>query len=141
MDKEQIKRIKEKLAKDHHIIIDESDPIFAILTANEIVLNDYVKKIDQVNAINLLNMESQYSKIIDEMQNLAEKRIGLAIDKTNNDLKITKNQILKDIAAAIKEKESITPKEKKVSSMSFLYIGISIVISLLIGLNIGIYLK
>lgn len=139
MDKEIYDKIKEKIAKEHHLIIDEKDPIFAILTANEIVLSEYVNKLDQVISINLLNLENQYEKIIKESKELAENRISIAIEKTKEDLQNTRNNILKDIKDSLPkdiEIKSSSPKEK--NKLNILYLSIIAVVFLLIGLNIGI---
>lgn len=139
MDKEIYDKIKEKIAKEHHLIIDEKDPIFAILTANEIVLSEYVNKLDQVISINLLNLENQYEKIIKESKELAENRISIAIEKTKEDLQNTRNNILKDIKDSLPkdiEIKGTAPKEK--NKFNILYLIITAVVFLLIGLNIGI---
>ncbi|EGY4845193.1 conjugal transfer protein TraM, partial [Campylobacter coli] len=40
------KELIEEIAKKHHIILDENDPILAVVSANEIIFDDFLKKID-----------------------------------------------------------------------------------------------
>lgn len=139
MNKDLKQKIIDTVAKEHHLIIDGNDPIFALITANEIALENYTKRIDQSNSINLVELENQYTKIVLEIKELAEKKIGLAIEKTNMDLQETRNKILKDIELSIKE-NSNTVAAPVVKNNTVLYCILTFAVALIIGLNIGIFL-
>jgi len=142
MTKNLKKEIIETVAKDHHVIIDENDPIFALITANEIALKDYIKRIDQANSINLIELENQYIKITSEIKELAEKRIGIAIENTKKDLEETRVKILKDIKSTISQSTFSNSPEEKIKEKNYtkIYYFITAAVALTIGLNIGISL-
>jgi len=62
------------------VAINEEDPIFAILTANEICLEDHLAKVDIQNMEFFAKLKSFTKEIQDEAKNLAEVRISKAVN-------------------------------------------------------------
>lgn len=138
VENELKKEIIDTVAKKHHIIIDENDPIFAIITANEISFTKYIKEIENSNSIYLVELETKYQKIVDEVKELAEKRISVAVENVKNDLEATRRKILEKINSALTINYKEAPKEK--NKFNFMYI-IGFILFFLIGLNIGVFIK
>lgn len=64
MDK---KRLIEEIAKRHHIILDDMDPIFAVVSANEILFDDFLIRLDKALIKHKLDLESSKVAILKEM--------------------------------------------------------------------------
>jgi len=62
------------------LTINERDPIFAILTANEIAFNDHLAKMDILFIEHSSKLESAIQRYQDEAKNLAEVRISRAVN-------------------------------------------------------------
>lgn len=53
------KELIEEIAKKHHIILDENDPILAVVSANEIIFDDFLKK----NRSTLYKTQNRFRKL------------------------------------------------------------------------------
>ncbi len=65
MDK---KTLIEEIAKRHHIILDESDPIFAVVSANEIIFDELLYKVEKVFTKHKADIEGYIVGIIKELR-------------------------------------------------------------------------
>lgn len=65
MDK---KTLIEEIAKRHHIILDENDPIFAVVTANEMIFDELLHKAERVFAKHKADIEGYRVGIIKELK-------------------------------------------------------------------------
>jgi len=79
-ESEKIVAMLNKIREIHGISTTEKDPIFAILTANEIAFEDHLAKIDIQNMEFYAKLESFTKEIQDEAKNLAEVRISRAVN-------------------------------------------------------------
>ena len=79
MNDEQKSEILAAIRKDN-LAINEEDPIFAILTANEICLKNHLAKVDIQNMEFYAKLKSFTKEIQDEAKNLAEVRISRAVN-------------------------------------------------------------
>lgn len=79
MNEQQRSKILASIRKGN-LAINEGDPIFAILTANEICFEDHLAKIDIQNMEFYAKLESFTKRIQDEAKNLAEARISKAVN-------------------------------------------------------------
>lgn len=52
------KEIIDEIARKHHIILDENDPIIAVISANEMILDEYIQKVDQLLTKHKLELET-----------------------------------------------------------------------------------
>ncbi|MBZ7995410.1 conjugal transfer protein TraM [Campylobacter canadensis] len=96
MDKKQI--INE-IAKKHHLILDENDPIFAIITANEIMFDDYIKQLEKAQIKIKADLESYKQSLISDIQEeykkyhqvLQELKLNQVTNLKSNQLQNEKN--------------------------------------------------
>jgi hypothetical protein len=77
---ERIVAMLNKIREIHGISTTEKDPIFAIITANEIAFEDHLAKIDIQNMQFYAKLASFTKEIQDEAKNLAEVRISRAVN-------------------------------------------------------------
>jgi len=76
----QTEEILNAIRKTHGISTSETDPIFALLTANEIAFQDHLAKMDIQNMEFYAKLKSFTKEIQDEAKNLAEVRISKAVN-------------------------------------------------------------
>lgn len=130
MDK---KEIIDEIAKKHHIILDEADPILAVISANEIVFDEYINKVDNLFIKHKADLESFKINISRELKEYIE---------TNKEiLRIIAAQNLKFSGSKQEKTEQPEgPKEEKyqISKNHIFIFMISQIILLLMGLLIGI---
>ena len=65
MDK---KTLIEEIAKRHHIILDENDPIFAVVSANEIIFDELLYKVEKVFTKHKADIEGYRVGILKELR-------------------------------------------------------------------------
>ena len=80
MTPEQKEEMLNAIRKTHGISTTEKDPIFAIITANEIAFEDHLAKIDIQNMEFYAKLKSFTKEIQDEAKNLSEVRISRAVN-------------------------------------------------------------
>ena len=107
MTPEQKQEILNKIREVHKIGVDEDDPFFAILTANEVAFEDHLAKLDTQNMEFYAKMESFLKEIQKETKNLAEVRISKAVNETFERLDDYKKEI-EEVKATL----SPTPEPK-----------------------------
>lgn len=130
MDK---KEIIDEIAKKHHIILDEADPILAVISANEMILDEYINKINNLFIKHKADLESFKINISRELKEYIE---------TNKEiLRIIAAQNLKfSESKQEKTEQPKDPEEEKyqISKNHIFIFMISQIILLLMGLLIGI---
>lgn len=89
MTPEQKQEILNKIREVHKIGVDETDPFFAIITANEVAFEDHLAKMDIQNMEFYAKMES----FLQETRNLAEVRISKAVNEALERLDDYKKEI------------------------------------------------
>lgn len=65
MDK---KTLIEEIAKRHHIILDENDPIFAVVSANELIFDDLISKAEKIFTKHKADIEGHRVGILKELR-------------------------------------------------------------------------
>ncbi|EAJ7826549.1 conjugal transfer protein TraM [Campylobacter coli] len=126
------KELIEEIAKKHHIILDENDPILAVVSANEIIFDDFLKKIDLLFIKHKTDLESYKFNIFNEIREYSKSNQEILKDI------LTQAQTNQNTTKPPQEKTEDT-KEKKNTNINFLIIAIaSQIIFLLVGLIIGI---
>ncbi len=112
------------IADKHKLILDENDPIFAVITANELLFDDFISKIDRYFIKQKADLETYKTNILAELREYAQ----------------TTKDSLKDITIqeiTTEHKEIIVDKNQLSNSKIFLIIAVQIIF-LLVGLIIGI---
>ncbi|MDN5071429.1 conjugal transfer protein TraM [Aliarcobacter butzleri] len=92
MDK---KEILEEIAKRHHIILDSNDPIFAVVTANELIFNDFLSKADKLFIKHKMDLESYKVAILKELKDYSRDNHELLKTLLRNETDLS-NQIKKE---------------------------------------------
>ncbi|CUU92045.1 MULTISPECIES: hypothetical protein [Campylobacter] len=112
------------IADKHKLILDENDPIFAVITANELLFDDFISKIDRYFIKQKADLETYKTNILAELREYAQ----------------TTKDSLKDITIQeipTEHKEIIVDKNQLSNSKIFLIVAVQIIF-LLVGLIIGI---
>lgn len=130
MDK---KRLIEEIAKRHHIILDELDPIFAVVTANEILFDDFLFKLDKALIKHKLDLESSKVAILKEMNAYSketQEALRVLMRHESNMISST------PMPTSKKEDQTASTSFKKIIMWSIL----GQVVFLLIGIIIGTFI-
>lgn len=75
LDKE---KILDAIRKEHGLVIDSKDPIFAVLTANEIILSRHTNTLEAFLLQQKIEIESITQEYLKEAKVLAEQKISAA---------------------------------------------------------------
>lgn len=122
------KEIIEEIAKRHHIILSENDPIFAVVSANEIMFDSFLERINLLFTKHKTDLESYKVNISKEVKEYSKNH-----QEALRDILTPTNQNI------ITPKETDTKDKRKVNNLNFwLPIIASQIIFLFIGLIIGI---
>jgi len=76
MTDSQKEEILNSIRKEHGVTLNSKDPIFAILTANEIILNTYTKELEQQLIFQKNQIEHITEQYLNKAKVLAEKKIS-----------------------------------------------------------------
>jgi len=89
MTDSQKEEILNSILKEHGVTLNSKDPIFAILTANEIILNTYTKELEQQLIFQKNQIEHITEQYLNKAKVLTEKKISSVVAKNkkrNNNL-------------------------------------------------------
>ncbi len=129
MDK---KIIIEEIAKKHHIILSENDPIFAVITANELIFDNFLEKIDKLFLKHKTDLESYKVAIVKELKDYSKDNSDTLKTLLRNENDLINSQTL----TVKKDDNSSNKKEDLKKYITWFIIGQ--VVFLLIGLIIGL---
>lgn len=121
-----------EIAVKHHIILDEKDPIFAVISANEKLLNEFEVKIDKILLKHKSELEGYKHTIIQELREYSSQ----TSEDFQNLLKNYNNQVISQ--KPTKEFSTSNNNDLNFTSLSFI-ISLQIVF-LLIGIIIGLFI-
>lgn len=96
MKKEEKEKILEAIRKKHGIAIDINDPLFAIVTANEIMLERQLKQQNKHVTEQLVEMEMVTKKYLTQSKELLEKKLTLALKEAKEKLQENNQQNKED---------------------------------------------
>jgi hypothetical protein len=130
MDK---KELIDEIAKKHHIILDEADPILAVISANEMIFDEYINKVDNLFIKHKADLESFKINISRELKEYIETNKEILRTIAAQNLKFSESK-------QEKTEQPEGPKEEKyqISKNHIFIFMISQIILLLMGLLIGI---
>ena len=130
MDK---KELIDEIAKKHHIILDEADPILAVISANEMIFNEYINKVDNLFIKHKADLESFKINISRELKEYIETNKEILRTIAAQNLKFSESK-------QEKTEQPEGPKEEKyqISKNHIFIFMISQIILLLMGLLVGV---
>lgn len=117
----------DEVAKKHKLILDENDPVFAVVTIMETVIQESVDRFDLLLKMQAAAIEEHNVKLLAESKQLAQTIIAAKVTEVVNHMEKMKADALTEI-------------EETTSSQQNIYLfGVGI-IALLIGMILGILL-
>lgn len=130
MDK---KELIDEIAKKHHIILDEADPILAVISANEMIFDEYINKVDNLFIKHKADLESFKINILRELKEYIETNKEILRTIAAQNLKFSESK-------QEKTEQPEGPKEEKyqISKNHIFIFMISQIILLLMGLLVGV---
>lgn len=129
MDK---KAIINKIALKHNIIIDENDPILAVVSANETIFNEFEKRLENMLIKQKMDLESYKNNIIQEFKNQDK----IIFDILEHTAKLQNSQI------KINTDNDTNKKDTKDINYKIIFISAGLqIIFFLVGVIIGIFLN
>ena len=129
MDK---KTIINEIALKHNIIIDENDPILAVVSANEAIFKEFEKRLESILIKQKMDLESYKNSIIQEFK----KQDKIIFDVLENTEKPQSSQTNTNTSNNIDKKDTKDINYKIV----FISAGLQIIF-FLVGIIIGIFLN
>ncbi|MDR2399285.1 MAG: hypothetical protein LBD61_02455 [Endomicrobium sp.] len=131
--------IVSEVAKQNGILLDTHDPIFAVVTANKIVLEVYIKALEDKLQENLIELESRQNKYLIDAKELAENKMTAALLEVIKNVKAQEIKSIVNISSEVQKIEAVLTKkfDSKKSDFQWLYFFIVIIISISIGFIIG----
>ncbi|MDY0365332.1 MAG: conjugal transfer protein TraM [Arcobacteraceae bacterium] len=132
------KAIYKAIAEKHHLILDDKDPIFAVVTANEIIFDELLIKADNLFSKQKSELESYKASIINELKEIKKDHQSFI----KKELQASNIQPLDNNSTPVKEKEDdkdlLFRIDKTDAKKYWYYHFLPILSSLLIGLSIGL---
>ncbi len=110
MTPEKKKEIIDHIRQTHKIAIDEDDPIFAVITANEIVFEEHMKNQDIMFTEHLANIETNTELYLSKAKDLAEVKISKAVENAHTQLEQFKREAKEELAVTPSMESTITNK-------------------------------
>lgn len=121
MKKDEMLKI---IADKHKLILDENDPIFAVVTANELLFDDFISKLDIYFIKQKADLESYKTTILAELKEYTQ------ITKEN-----LKNINIEEVS--LEYNQTIQDKNQLSNNKLFYIVAVQIIF-LLVGLIIGV---
>lgn len=129
MDK---KAIINEIAQKHNIILDENDPILAVVSANETIFNEFEKRLENMLIKQKMDLESYKNNIIQEFKNQDK----IIFDILEHTAKLQNSQI------KINTDNDTNKKDTKDINYKIVFISAGLqIIFFLVGIIIGIFLN
>lgn len=129
MDK---KAIINEIAQKHNIILDENDPILAVVSANETIFNEFEKRLENMLIKQKMDLESYKNNIIQEFKNQDK----IIFDILEHTAKLQNSQI------KISTDNDTNKKDTKDINYKIIFISAGLqIIFFLVGIIIGIFLN
>lgn len=129
MDK---KAIINEIAQKHNIILDENDPILAVVSANETIFNEFEKRLKNMLIKQKMDLESYKNNIIQEFKNQDK----IIFDILEHTAKLQNSQI------KINTDNDTNKKDTKDINYKIIFISAGLqIIFFLVGIIIGIFLN
>jgi len=92
MKQEEKEQIQEAIRKKHGIAIDTNDPLFAIITANEILLERQISEQNRHFKEQLMQIEIVTKNYLTQSKELLEKKLTIALKEAKERLQTNTQQ-------------------------------------------------
>lgn len=133
----------DEVAKKHKLILDENDPVFAVVTIMETVMQESVDRFDLLLKMQAASIEEHNVKLLAESKQLAQTIIAAKVTEVVNNMEKMKADALTEIEETTSRNRNLLQQREKstnTSSQQNIYLfGVGI-IALLIGMILGILL-
>lgn len=133
----------DEVAKKHKLILDENDPVFAVVTIMETVMQESVDRFDVLLKMQAAAIEEHNVKLFAESKQLAQTIIAAKVTEVVNHMEKMKTDALMEIEqTSSKNKDLLQQREKatNTSTQHNIYLFGVGTIALLIGMILGILL-
>lgn len=137
MDQKKIEEIILKIAKEHNIILDRKDPIFAVITANEVMFDEFITRIEKSLESHTKELEGMTAKYIADAKELAEVKIGAAVEETYKVLEKRHKLALEEISTATQTAVLELGKMQAHIKMNYWLLAFGGIATTLMGVFIG----
>lgn len=124
------KEILEEIAKKHHLILDSNDPIFAVVTANELIHDDFLSKADKLFIKHKMDLESYKVAILKELKDYSRDNHESLKTLLRNETDISVKQEVKN--------EDNSSNSSSLNKKHFTWFILGQVVFLFLGLIIGL---
>lgn len=132
------------VSKKHKLILDPNDPVFAVITIMETMMEETYKKTDAHAKIQLAFMQESNQKLYADAKQLAQTIIGAKVTEVVTNIDTLKKSAIQAIESAAHQNKIILEEKKQNQLQSnqtnLLIFGVGIA-SLLIGVTLGILYK
>lgn len=133
----------DEVAKKHKLILDENDPVFAVVTIMETVMQESVDRFDVLLKMQAAAIEEHNVKLLAESKQLAQTIIAAKVTEVVNHMEKMKADALMEIEQTASKNRNLPQQREKSTNTStqhniYLF-GVGI-IALLIGMILGILL-
>ena len=95
MDENLKDNIINTVRKEHGITLGRRDPIFAIITANDLILEEQLKQLNNIFELQLIEMEQMTKNYLENGKELLEKKLTLALHEAKKSLETPQQPTLK----------------------------------------------
>lgn len=95
MEEELKDKIINTVRKEHGITLGRRDPIFAIITANDLILEEQLKQLNNIFELQLIEMEQMTKNYLENGKELLEKKLTLALHEAKKSLETPQQLTLK----------------------------------------------
>ena len=86
MEEDLKEKIINTVRKEHGITLGRRDPIFAIITANDLILEEQLKQLNNIFELQLIEMEQMTKNYLENGKELLEKKLTLALHEAKKSL-------------------------------------------------------
>ena len=92
MNKEFKEEIIDKIRRDHNLVIKKGDPLFAIVTANEMVLQEQIKQINKIFEEQQISSEITTQNYLNQAKELLEQKLTHLLKSLHQSINKTKQE-------------------------------------------------
>lgn len=84
--------IIDKIRREHNIVIKKNDPLFAMVTANEIVLREQIKQINKIFEEQQITSEIATQNYLNQAKEILEKKLTHLLKSLHQSINKTKKE-------------------------------------------------
>ena len=92
MEEEIKENIIDKIRREHNLVIKKGDPLFAMVTANEIVLQEQIKQINKIFEEQQISSEIATQNYLNQAKELLEQKLTHLLKSMHQSINKTKQK-------------------------------------------------